>query len=191
MPYATVTLQGEIKFTYLKPNPLVRLKSDERMVNYDPPDVDLQYFTVTPITPVTGKHTEFTIAEKPDAEERRIANYVARIDADVDRIYALVVGNREPEYRQAEAEALAFQQAGFQGTSPPMVQAYATADGMTAQQAAESILSKAEDWRQASVAIRSARLSAKSQVRSGDFEGFRTYWPQFLQSVSTTLGITL
>ena len=57
MPYATI-VNGEIKSTYTKPNPLVKLKPDERMVKYDPPDVDLQYFTVTPITPVVGKFVE-------------------------------------------------------------------------------------------------------------------------------------
>jgi hypothetical protein len=191
MPYATVNQLGEIKSTYLKPNPLVKLKAGERMVNYDPPDVDLEYFTVTPVTPVIRKFTEFTFLEKPDAQEKRTLKSIARIDADVDRIYTLVVGNREPEYRQAEAEAIAFQQAQFQGVVPPMVQSYAASDSKSPQQAAESILSKAEDWRQASAAIRAARLAAKAQVRSGDFTGFQTYWAQFLQSVSTTLGVTL
>jgi hypothetical protein len=190
MPYATI-VNGEIKSTYTKPNPLVKLKPDERMVKYDPPDVDLQYFTVTPITPVVGKFVEFTVAEKQDSVERRITNYITQIDADVDKIYKLVVGNREPEYRQAEAEALVFQQAGFQGAIPAMVQDYATSDNLSAQQAAESILEKAESWKQASTAVRSARLSAKAQVRSGDFAGFQTSWPQFLQGISTTLGITL
>jgi hypothetical protein len=191
MPYAFVNLQGEIKSTFLKPNPLVRLKPDERMVKYDPPEVDLDYYTVTPITPVTGKFVEFTVTEKPEALNKRIANYVARIDSDVDRIYTLVVGNREPEYRQAEAEALAFQQAGFQGPVPSMVQDYATADNLSAQQSAQSILAKAESWRQASAAIRTARLAAKSQVRSGDLAGFLVTWPQFLQNISTALGVTL
>ena len=69
MPYATLNLQGEIKSTYTKPSPLVRLQSDERMVRYDPPDVDLAYYKVTPVTPIIGKSVEFIVEEKVDHQQ--------------------------------------------------------------------------------------------------------------------------
>lgn len=188
MPYATLNLQGEIKSTYTKPNPLVRLRPDERMVRYDPPDVDLAYYTVTPVTPVIGKSVEFIVEEKVDLKKE---NYLAKVDRDVDKIYQAVIGNREPEYRQAENEALEFKAAGFEGPVPSMVKSYSMADGITTQQAAESILQKSEDWRQASSMIRSARLAAKAAIRAGDFDTFTASWLPFLSAIQTALAITI
>ena len=191
MPYATVTTQGEIKFTYTKPNPLVKLNPDERMVKYDPPDVDQAYYDITPVTPVTGKFTEFVVTEKPEAAQLKTANYLVKIDKDVDDIYRLVIGNREPEYRQAELEAQAFQSAGYTGAVPPSVGAYVQASGLKPRTAAENTLQKAEEWRQASLKIRTARLEAKAQVRAGNFANFDIYWADFLAEIQSNLAIKL
>lgn len=190
MSYATV-LKGEIKSTYLKPNPLVKLNPDERMVQYDPPDVDQAYYDITPVTPVTGKFVEFAVTEKPEAAQLRINNFVAKVDSQVDEIYKLVIGNREPEYRQAELEALAFSSANFSGTAPPTVVAYALAENISNQTAAESILQKAAEWRLVSNEIRAARLSAKAKARAGALSDAASEWVQLLAFLSVSLNITL
>lgn len=186
MPFATIR-DGQIRSVYLKPNPLVRLAPDERMVRYDPPEVDLELFDVQPMTPVVESFVSFTVTEKPDAAAKRLDRFLRVIDSDVDRLYNLVVGNREIEYKQAELEALQFKAANFDGAVPSMVEAYAEADNLTAKATAESILAKATEWRQALAAIRAARLHAKAQVRAGNFEHVRQTWPATISELAGSL----
>lgn len=91
---------------------------------------------------------------------------VHAIDADTDAIYGAVVGNRATEYALAEAEADAFRDAGYTGTAPGGVAAWAAAKGWPAQQAADDILTTAAQWRTAQAAIRAQRLAAKEAVRT-------------------------
>lgn len=90
----------------------------------------------------------------------------AQIDAEVDALYARVIGNRAAEYEQAEREALAYQGANFAGAAPPMVQVWATAKSWTGQQAAQDIITQATSWRGAQTQIRAQRLLRKEQVRT-------------------------
>jgi hypothetical protein len=93
---------------------------------------------------------------------------IGKIDADTDRIITDTIGARAEEYRQAHADALAYQAAGWQGDVPPFVanhQAAKTADGWTARQAAEDILATATSWLNAQGQIRTQRLWHKEQAR--------------------------
>ncbi len=91
----------------------------------------------------------------------------AQIDATADQVYIAIGGpspGRLAEYQQAKADALAYQAAGYSGTVPATIQCWATASNITAQAAAQSVLTTATQWEGALTAIRSARLLGKSAV---------------------------
>lgn len=117
------------------------------------------------------------------------ADALRQVDADADAIVRDVVGGRAEEYRQAEAEAQAFEAAGFTGEVPGMVAVWAQASGMTAQAAAQDILAQSAAWRGALLAIRQARLTAKAVVRSGDVNGALATWGAFVVAIRLQLGV--
>lgn len=119
----------------------------------------------------------------------RTAEALTRIDADVDAIYAAVVGNRSIEYTEAEADASDFAAANFAGTVPQSVAAYSAAAGLTDQQAAEAILAQASAWRAAVLQIRTARLAAKAGVRAGDIDAALSTWSDFVAQMRAGLGV--
>lgn len=114
-----------------------------------------------------------------------------KIDSDVDMLYAAVVGNKQTEYLQAEAEATAYRDAGYTGTVPPMVQSWATIKGWTTQQSAEDILRAADEWRQAQLTIRDNRLGSKEQIRVAttnfEVDAKLDAWEAFLAYIKTKL----
>lgn len=96
----------------------------------------------------------------------------ARIDAvaDAKRMQFLGDVTRAFEYQAAERDAKAYAEAGFTGATPPNVQAWADATGMTTKQAAENILQEAALYNYALNAIRAYRLQGKQQIRNGSVE---------------------
>lgn len=70
----------------------------------------------------------------------------------------------DQEYRDAQAEAQAYADAGYTGTVPSMVQSWADAASMTAQQAADDMLATAGQWTQVMQSIRAVRLVGKAAV---------------------------
>jgi len=118
---------------------------------------------------------------------------VAKIDADVDSIYAALLGNREAEYTLAEKEATAYRAAGYTGTVPASVQAWSTAKVQTATWATDDILSAAATWRTAQVAIRANRLALKEAARNAvDAAALATVqaqWAWFLAVIKPQLGL--
>lgn len=149
---------------------------------------------------VDGQPVEMTPEEIADFEaaravplERLQAEAVQRIDSDVDRIYAAVIGNRQAEYEAAEREAQAYADVGYEGDVPPLVQAWATAKAWTGQQAADDILAQAVAWRGAQAQIRAARLALKEQARmAADAAGVETAlaaWTAFVAAARAQLGV--
>lgn len=100
----------------------------------------------------------------PPAIDRIVLS--AQIDADVDALYARVIGNRAAEYEQAEREALAYADKSFIDPVPPMVQAWASAKSWTGERAAKDIIAQAGAWRGAQTQIRTQRLLRKEQIRT-------------------------
>jgi hypothetical protein len=121
------------------------------------------------------------------------ADAVRRIDADADAIYGAVLGNRGEEYKNAEADALAYQTAGYQGAVPAGVASWATASGMTAQDAADDILATAATWRGAMAQIRAARLLRKKQaeaaVDQAALDAVQVQWAGFVAAMRAGLGL--
>lgn len=120
-------------------------------------------------------------------------NAVVAIDREVDAIYAAALGNRGPEYTDAETAAQAYADAGYTGTVPDAVQSWATAKGWTATQAANDILAAATGLRNAKSAIRAARLLRKEQVRAAaDGATVATamaQWAAFVTAIKAQLGV--
>jgi len=138
--------------------------------------------------------------ESTTNEEREAmrAALIARIDGDVDAITALVIGNRGVEYTEAEAQARAYQQAGYSGTVPSMVQTWVDAKAIegvtwTGQQAADDILATAAAWRGAVDLIRTNRLNSKALVRvaanQAQLDSAMAAWSGFVSAVRAQLGV--
>lgn len=94
------------------------------------------------------------------------AEAAKRIDAAVDGATYRVVGSRLAEYQQAETEAAAYHDAGYSGAVPVSVAAHVEAYGVSAQEAADTILAMAAAWRGAQMQMRVARLVGKQQCLS-------------------------
>lgn len=122
-----------------------------------------------------------------------IAALVARIDADVDAVYAAIVGNRLAEYNDAAADATAFKAAGYAGAVPAGVQSWADAKGWTAHQAADDILAAAARLTALRDTIRAQRLAKKEQARAAtDATGVNAAavaWAGALVAIRTAAGI--
>jgi hypothetical protein len=103
----------------------------------------------------------------PTAEE--IAAACGEIDrlCDVKRNRYISAGSLVvEEYRLAARQAAAYKAAGYSGAVPASVQAWATAKGWTATQAADDILAVEAAWMAVLAAIRNIRLPAKEQARA-------------------------
>jgi len=122
------------------------------------------------------------------------ADAVRQIDADADAIYGAVLGNRGEEYKNAEADALAYQAAGYQGTVPAGVASWATASGMTAQDAGDDILATAANWRGAMAQIRAERLLCKklaeAAVDQAALDAVLAQWAGFVIAMRAGLGLS-
>lgn len=178
MPYAIVE-NDVIKNVYLKPNIFARLKPSERLVEYNPPDVDLNYYTIVPVKPIVGDAVEFRVEEKPNASIQRLEDFLAMVDSDVDKFYRSGVGAKEPEYRLAEQDALNFKTTGFAGDAPLSVSSYAAAENLSNEVAAETILQKAADWRNLLIDVRAKRMEVKGLAKSGSIEQAFSVWSSF------------
>lgn len=112
-----------------------------------------------------------TFATEPPAPTLTETKYslCAGIDASADATYIAIGGpspGRLAEYQQAKADAIAFKDAGYTGTAPSTVQSWATASGMTAQEATDNILATATQWAAALDYIRAQRLQGKANVNA-------------------------
>jgi hypothetical protein len=116
-----------------------------------------------------------------------------KIDADADKIYGDVVGNKSEEYRSAEADAKAFIAANYTGTAGSGVTSWATAKGWTTTQAANDIIAQATAWRGAQALIRAQRLGKKEAVKAaGDLAVLNTamaQWTGFVTAIRGQLGV--
>lgn len=146
----------------------------------------------------TSAAWSFTVEAIP-AEEvaAALANaktaFLARIDADVDAIYAKAIGNRGPEYEDAAAEAQAYKVAGYPATVPDSVAAWANAKGQTAVWAADDILTEAAKLIAAKKAIRTTRLLRKEQGRNAaNMDALATVkaqWAGFVSALRAQMGL--
>ena len=190
MVVAYISPEGRITDLAVKPSPFRVLAAGERVLVYSPPSHDPEFDTATPVEPVPAEAAEvaFELVPVAGATERRKTKLLAKIDSDVDHIYSLAIGNRGTEYAQAELEADYFRASGYTlDPVPDYVASWASASNITAQAAAESILSQAVLWRTAAAAIRTQRLAAKAAVRQGNLN--LASWDYFVQQITASLGV--
>lgn len=119
--------------------------------------------------------------------------FVKSVDTDVDRIYRDALGDRGPEYTLAEQEAKAYKAAGYSGTVPESVQAWADAKGQTATWATDDIVTQATQWRSAQSAMRTKRLAEKEAGRAAttlvQLDLVRARWDAFVTYIRGLLSI--
>jgi hypothetical protein len=115
--------------------------------------------------------------------------FILKIDADADALIRAVIGERASQYESAEREALAYKAAGYTGTVPPKVQAWATAKNQTARWAADSQIETAEIWRNAENDLYAKRLLLKEQTRNTtditELDLIKSDWDQFMGLLRT------
>ena len=112
-------------------------------------------------------------------------------DADVARVSVLIKTTKAEEYMQAETQARAWQEAGYLGDAPPDVASWAAAkwrDKLTDQQAAESIVAQADQYRALLSGIRALRLRHMEDARHAvDAAGARAVLTTFTTDLSTLM----
>lgn len=187
MAFAYINSAGEVTEIVTKLSPMRRVLPGERILEYVPPNVDLDIYEVSYTTPVLAAF-EFQVVAKPGGLEKLLVGQLLQIDQDVDYIYARAIGNRGTEYTQAEKDAQDFASAEFTGTVPPYVASWSLATGWIPQAAAEDILAQATSWRNAAALIREKRLKAKADLRAGVPTALAE-WAGFLSFIHSQLGI--
>lgn len=139
-----------------------------------------------------GGNCVITEAPAPSFADVRAAA-IRTIDADVDAIYAAVIGNRQAEYDLAEKDAQAYKAAGYTGTVPASVQAWADAKKQTAKWAADDILATSANWRTLQADIRAYRLGRKEDARNATdvagVDAVMTTWAEYVARTRTALGV--
>lgn len=95
------------------------------------------------------------------------------IDAAADNVRSVLAGDplKAMEYAQAAADAQAYQDAGYPKKEVPLSVAAWVVKGRSAKQAAEQILSKAEQLTDHLLTLRTLRLKAKAQIRAQGGKG--------------------
>lgn len=83
MPYSIVDQNGWIVEVLTKPSIYTKLRAGQRMLGYNPPEVDSTLQVATPVVPVPADATEvqFTVAWVPGALELARAEKNSRINA--------------------------------------------------------------------------------------------------------------
>lgn len=129
----------------------------------------------------------------PEVFSEMKAEFNAQTDNECDDIYFTVMGFRDIEYINAEAQAIAYQAAGYTGTIPPLVAAYASGAGISAQAATEYTLALAAAWRPAMKAIRAYRTAAKTETIAAtneqELDAAKAAWAGFVASIRSQLGV--
>ncbi|MGF6669975.1 phage tail protein [Pseudomonas monsensis] len=127
-------------------------------------------------------------------QQQGVERLCTRVDAAADSARIVLAGDplKAMEYAQAAADAQAYQDAGYPKKEVPLSVAAWVVKGRTARQAAEQILSKAEQLTDHLLTLRTLRLKAKSQIRAhaakGNFDLARNSSDEALVAIRELLG---
>lgn len=68
MPYAFLHPDGTIKMVVPKPTPFMKVGPGERIVNYNPPEIDENLYVATPLVPIPSDVMDvtFVVTARPD-----------------------------------------------------------------------------------------------------------------------------
>lgn len=120
-----------------------------------------------------GQNWVFNADRKIALDLQEAERLCAKVDAAADNARNAMAGDplKAMEYAQAAADAQAFSDAGYPKKEVPLSVAAWVAKGRTAKQAAEQILSKADQLTDHLLALRTLRLKAKTQIRAQAAKG--------------------
>ncbi|MGY2281146.1 phage tail protein [Pseudomonas monsensis] len=141
-----------------------------------------------------GEAWELNAGRVAELELLEAEHLCATIDAAADSVRTALAGDpfKAMEYAQAAADAQAYQDAGYPKKEVPLSVAAWVVKGRTARQAAEQILSKAEQLTDHLLTLRTLRLKAKSQIRAhaakGNFDLARNSSDEALVAIRELLG---
>jgi hypothetical protein len=184
--FAYVDTEGKVAEIVGKVSPFKLLPAGWRVLPYQEPAYDSRLYSCAPVqpVPVEAESLEFHLS----LVQLPVAEALALVDSDVDEIYAKAIGNRGPEYAQAEIDAQTFKAENYLGFVPAYVQSWADAANLTPQEAADSILQQAFIWRTTAANLRTQRLKAKASLRAGE-AGALAEWHTFVLGVRESLGV--
>lgn len=106
-------------------------------------------------------------------EQKESERLCTKVDTAADRARPVLVGDplKAMEYAQAAADAQAYLDAGYPKKEVPVSVAAWVVKGRTAKQAADQILSKADQLTDHLLTLRTLRLKAKAQIRAQAAKG--------------------
>lgn len=122
---------------------------------------------------------------------------IAATYLDVDGVYRDAVGQRGPEYLDAEADARAFVAAGYAGEVSPYVSEFAlhnpTGEAQTDQWSADSIIARADAFKGAKMAMRNTRFVRQAEMRTATttaaLQAAVGSWNGFIAGLRAQLGL--
>lgn len=147
-----------------------------------------QVVAEAPPVPVDGVWTQQWVvtAAAPEEVATRIQQLVTSIDAACAAVYAAPARFAD-EYKLREAQAQAYKDAGYTGPVPRQVAAYATPAGVTAQQAADTILAQAAALRGALDALGELRMRKIELATAPDPAATHAEILAAIQAIAATL----
>ncbi|MFJ5236669.1 phage tail protein [Pseudomonas neuropathica] len=120
-----------------------------------------------------GEKWQLNASRVAELELQEAEQLCSKVDAAADSARTVLAGDplKAMEYAQAAADAHAYQYAGYPKKEVPLSVAAWVVKGRTAKQAAEQILSKAEQLTDHLLTLRTLRLRAKNQIRAHAAKG--------------------
>ena len=120
-----------------------------------------------------GEQWVLSADKKRVLDEQETEHLCTKVDAAADNARTALAGDplKAMEYAQAAADAQAYQDAGYPKKEVPLSVAAWVVKGRSAKQAAEQILSKAEQLTDHLLTLRTLRLKAKAQIRAQGGKG--------------------
>ena len=120
-----------------------------------------------------GEKWQLNASRVTELELQQAEQLCSKVDSAADSARTVLAGDplKAMEYAQAAADAQAYQDAGYPKKEVPLSVAAWVIKGRTAKQAAEQILSKAEQLTDHLLTLRTLRLKAKQQIRAHAAKG--------------------
>lgn len=134
------------------------------------------------------------LAAEAAALQLQTAAAIAATYRDVDAVYSDAIGQRGPEYADAETDARAFIAGGeLTAYVSDFAQDNPTGQAQSNQWAAENIIARADAFRSAKLAMRSARFARQTEMRAATTTAALqlaiSSWEGFIAGVRAQLGL--
>jgi hypothetical protein len=146
-------------------------------------DTDVPDGTLNGATLVGGVWTNPPVAPPAPPPVSQKPDWSKAIDVAVIAVYDRP-STLSDEYKEREAEAIAYKAAGYTGTVPPRVDGFATPAGLTAQAATDLILSQAAKLRAALATLADLRMQKYAVLRASTESDAFTIYTQTMAGIA-------